>query len=443
MWSHGWKDKKEQEILVSYSGKNIIVATILKDSQTYFIVFDKDLNQIYEKREVEINGEKYVPLKSSSSFIRSWSILFPSWIEDYGSVKKLIEEIDCFIYKYVDIPDGYRIICSYYVLLTYVYEDFNEIPYLRVIWDYGSWKSRLLKTLWSICHNQMMTTGWNTVSSIFRMIEIFKWTLIFDEADLSASGTQSEIIKILNNWYQKGMPIMRADGNKFELNCYEVFCPKIIWWRMEFQDKATESRCLSCIMKRSKRTDIPKSLIREFDGEALLLRNKLLKYRFDYLSNIELKNDSVEWLEPRLNQILNPILSLIDCQDTEQVVIDHLLQKQKDLKDERKASILGVVLEIIWNSMNSFNETISFENIITSLEMAEWKTFLTPRKLWSLLRQNGIKGTRRNYGTVIEFHENGEDLIRLFQEYWIDTPDPQVDSSYEIKESTKDFNPPY
>jgi hypothetical protein len=36
-----------------------------------------------------------------------------------------------------------------------------------------------------------------------------------------------------------------------------VFCPKIIGGRMEFRDKATESRCLTNIMKRSTRENIP------------------------------------------------------------------------------------------------------------------------------------------------------------------------------------------
>jgi len=432
-------DKKKNEVLVSFLNENQIVDTTLKDSCTQFTIFDRKTNRISEEKTLKIWEKEYVPIDSDSWFIRSGAILFPSEPMEYESVGNLISDIDWFIYKYVDVPDGYRTICTYYVLLSYLYEDFNEIPYLRVIGDYGSGKSRLLKTLWSIAHNQMMTTGGNTVASIFRMIEIFKWTLIFDEADLSQSGTQSDMIKILNNGYQKWMPIMRADWEANDLNCYEVYCPKIIWWRMEFQDKAMESRCLSNIMKRSKRKDIPKSITKEFNTEALILRNKLLMYRFDTLWKVELDNNHIDGIEPRLNQIINPLLSIISNSEHKQIILDHLKEKQSLIKDQRRESYLWVILDIIHRYMWNWYLEVPYSKILEEFEIIEWRTNMTARKIWSLLTQNSLKGHRKNSWTVLEFHTNHNELERLFKEYGITIYEKRVQS----QESTNDPNVPY
>lgn len=75
---------------------------------------------------------------------------------------------------------------------------------------------------------------------------------------------------------------MRADWEWFDVRCYEVFCPKIIGGRMEFKDKATESRCLTNIMKRSNRENIPIWLDKSFYEESQEIRNMLLKFRYDY-----------------------------------------------------------------------------------------------------------------------------------------------------------------
>ena len=264
-----------------YHSKDIIVDTIMSNNQTKFIYFSKKDNSFSIKSKVDIDEETYFPISTTSSFISNWSLLLPTMLTDYWTEQDLLKSINSFIKKYVDIPQNFRIICTYYILLTYVYDNFSELPYLRVIWDYGSWKSRLLKTIGSICFIPMITNWGSSISAIFRMIDKFNWTLVIDEADISHSDTSNEMIKIYNNWYQKWYSIMRADWEGFEPKCYNVFWPKIIWWRMEFKDKATESRCLSHIMKKSKRTDIPICLDENFYKEAQELRNKLYRYRYD------------------------------------------------------------------------------------------------------------------------------------------------------------------
>ena len=407
----------KKETLISLTTKELIIDTIFSPlNQSYFTIFNRKSKKISQENEIEINWKTYIPISSNSSFITSWSILFPSEIWNYKSKEELLLKIQSYLYKYIDVPKDYRIIASYYILLTYVYDNFSEIPYLRVIWDYWSWKSRLLKTIWSICYMPMITNWWTSLSAIFRMIQNFKWTLIIDEADMSFSDTNNEMIKLFNNGYQKGNPIMRADWEWFDVRCYEVFCPKIIGWRMEFRDKATESRCLTNIMKRSTRENIP-ILDRIFYEETQELRNMLIKFRYDYYDKIDFKNKYISWIEPRLNQIINPILSLVDNEEIEKLIIDNLKMKQIEIKEDRKNSLLWAVLSII--KSKNINE-IYYKDILDDLEVMEWKINFSSKKLWSLFKQNWLKWYRKSDWTILVKDNNLNELERLFKEYWID-----------------------
>ena len=69
-----------------------------------------------------------------------------------------------------------------YVLLTWVYNRFSSIPYLRVIGDYGSGKTRLLQVL-NICYKSIIASGNASEAPIFRLIDRYGGTLIIDEAE--------------------------------------------------------------------------------------------------------------------------------------------------------------------------------------------------------------------------------------------------------------------
>jgi len=57
-------------------------------------------------------------------------------------------------------------------------------------------------------------------------------------------------IKILNNGYRPGFPVLRSDkvNGRWRPRGYQVFGPKLIATRFRFQDEALESRCLTTEM---------------------------------------------------------------------------------------------------------------------------------------------------------------------------------------------------
>ena len=420
------KKEKKPSIMIRHRDRDIILDTFVMDGKPwYYIYHRKDGTVQYEDESYSLHWADYMPLEPQSTYIKNQCLIFPSDLAPYENIEALLGEISQYVYRYCDVTPVFGRIVPYFVLLTYLYEDFYEIPYLRVIWDYGSGKSRFLRVVWNICYNPIIANGGTSLSSLFRMIEISKWTLVLDEADFQFSDTTNEIIKLLNNGFAKGNPILRADGDNFEPRAYDVYCPKIIGGRFEFRDKATESRCINEVMKRTQRTDIPLNLTETFDRESESLRNKLYQFRYDYQGKIAIQEERITWLEWRLNQILNPILSIIKSigkKEDYENIIAYFQWRQKEIREERKFSIEGMIFAIIQEKESKNFPNVYYSHILADLKDMDTSSQMNPRKLWSLLKQHEIKTLRRNDGFVIPIRENRLELDRIYKQYDLQSP---------------------
>ena len=266
--------------------------------------------------EIPINEDViFVPL--CDDLIRRKVVHLPSAPEPYGNEQELFALVRDFIHRHVAVSEFYERLATYYVLFSWLYDRFNTLPYLRSLGDYGTGKSRFLQTIGAVCYRPVFASGATTVSPIFRIIDMHQGTLIIDEADFTNSDSDAEITKILNCGYQDGFPVIRSEprGNTFQPVAYDVYGPKLIATRKRFTDKALESRCLTEEMDFQWRLDIPHILPDTFWNEALEIRNRLLQWRFDKYQQVRLRHDLInESIEPRLNQVLMPLASIIDDQ---------------------------------------------------------------------------------------------------------------------------------
>jgi len=222
---------------------------------------------------------------------------------------------------------------------------------LRLRGDYGSGKTRALLTIGSLCYKGFFASGASTVSPLFHTLDAFRGTLLFDEADFRFSDERAEIVKILNNGNVRGLPVLRTMMNRqreFNPRAFQVFGPKIVATRGSYDDKALESRFITEEMgTRQLRTDIPINLPDAFKDEARELRNKLLLYRFHRRHDVKLDESLVDArLEPRLNQILLPLLSVVADAGLRADLRSMALNTQMGLIAERGLLVEAQVLEI-------------------------------------------------------------------------------------------------
>jgi len=403
--------------------------------QTSFAICNGDMIGYSGSFKDPITGNVYEPIKAGK-IIQSNTIHFPSKAEEFGSEASLIESVNDFIAKYLVVSSFFHKICVYYVLFSWVYDKFTNVPYLRARGDYGSGKSRFLQTVGVLCYKPIFSTGAATVSPIFRLIDLYKGTLIVDESDFTDGDESHRMIKILNSGFQQGFPVLLSEATnskKFEPTSYEVFGPKLIASQKEFKDKALESRCITEVMDRIiKPEHIPINLPLTFWDEARAIRNRLLTWRLKRYHNTKLMEDIPNLpVEPRLAQIMIPILSIINDSAIKDEFIDFMQKQNQRMIEERGETFEGKIARAIcelWNEQPT--ELIRTMRITDKanklLDNPDFK--LSARKVGHIIRKTfNLAALRDNHGYYLEpSSHNLEKLINIANKYGIEViPSPQ------------------
>jgi len=319
--------------------------------QTAFAVRKPDGSTSIEADYTLPSGERLVPYSAANNLLTSGCVKLPSDIGEVGDVGDLVGELAAFLRRYVALSPAFEDIAPYYVLLSWVFDAFNELPYLRFRGDYGTGKTRALLAVGSLCYKPFFASGASTVSPIFHILDAFGGTLILDEADFRFSDATAELTKILNNGNARGMPVLRTMSNRnreLTPQAFKVYGPKLIAMRESFSDRALESRFLTEETGRSLPADIPIHTPDSLALEATALRNKLLAWRF--ANRFSVGTDAsriVEGVEPRVNQTALALLSLVDDAEVRARIERVLVGVDADRREERSTSLEAFMVAAI------------------------------------------------------------------------------------------------
>jgi hypothetical protein len=377
------------------------------------------------KRTVDLGRERLVPFSPSNNLLAHEVVLFPSEPEEYGSDAKLLRSIRDFIHRFVDVSPLFEELASYYVLLTWIYDQFNELPYLRVRGDYGSGKTRFLLIVGSLCYKPIFASGASTVSPLFRVIDTFRGTLVMDESDFRLSDERAEIVKILNNGNARGFPVLRTEilrTKELDPRAYTVFGPKIVATRSYFEDRALESRCLTEDMgQKSLRDDVPLNLPDVWKEAARMLRNRLLLFRLrNFQARRKLESAVDRRIEPRLNQIFAPLMAVMDDNESRAAVRQLLRRYHADLVSDRGMGVEAQLLEAVKGLLSSEAARLSVADIAISFSARFGEEFIrpiTPKWVGTTLRRRlGLKPSKSR-GVYILGPEELAKLPHLFDRY--------------------------
>jgi hypothetical protein len=310
-----------------------------------------------------IDDVKYIP-KTPNSLIISKGILFPSKVGNLKSTRELVAIVETFINQHYLLDDRiFGRMAAYYVLLTWLYDSFSAISYIRATGDAGSGKSELMKRIGHICYRLMNTGGAGTAASLFRAIDEFRGTVFMDEMDLQDGGDMAnDLIKILNLGAMKGNPIWRLnevineDGTRsYDVAAYNIFGPKLIAMRKEFKDQAVTSRCLTIRLMGKEVRELKLHGIKlhrdeEFNKQALAIRNLLLRWRLEkWQPEIEVGEELMDLEVPaRLNQVTMPLKAIAkDDPELMRDVTAFVRQLNEDLILERSMGLDARVMEAL------------------------------------------------------------------------------------------------
>lgn len=223
--------------------------------------------------------------------------------------------------------------------------------------------------------------------------------------------------------------MLRSDVSvKGEINprAYAVFGPKLVATRGYFQDRALESRCLTEEMGHGGlRRDVPISLPPVHKEEASKLRNQLLMFRFRNRDRCGALESAVDRsIEPRLNQIFVPLLSIIRDADARAELQELARQYNREMIAERGMEVDAQVLEVIRDIL-----AVSPTGQVKIQDLTSWfldrfgedyDRKITTRWIGSVVRKKLRLRTRKSHGVFVIPLEERPKVEGLYERYGIE-----------------------
>lgn len=414
-----------------------LVELVHNGTQTAFAVFKNgtfSIEPAFKKDERIV----LVPYRAGNNIIRNGVVLFAEKPAEYGSHEDLFDEIRWYIHRYVDVPPAFERIASAYVLLTWLYDRFKELPYLRLRGDYGSGKTRFLQIVGAITYKPIFASGASTVSPLFHLLDTFRGTLIVDEADFRFTDEKAEIVKLLNNGNAAGMPVLRTivtAEREYNPRAFTIFGPKLMATRGSFDDRALESRFITEEMgTRPFRTGVPIILPDSQKAEAQALRNKLLLYRFRTWHKATTVPYFFELtVEPRLKQIFVPLMSVVDDLELRAELEEIAARYSNQATLDRGLTLEAQLLECIsalWEDAGSAGVTVkAIADEFLERFGTEYDNRITTKWIGGLVRRRLQLATRKSRGSYVIPLEEAPKINRLVEKYGIADVPPSPDKT--------------
>lgn len=364
------KKGKQQVILTSFFEEGSKFYEQVYDPQqgARFAGWDEECQEPKFFESIVTDERTYLPINDDA--LKQGAVLLPERPEEYESLRQLACRIKKHIHRYVDVCEDFGLFSTYYILLSWVYDKVNTLPYLRVLGDTGTGKSRFLDVVGRLCYKPCIVSGAITPAPIYRMIRRWNGTIVLDEADFRDSSEKSEVITILNCGFERGRPVIRCNKDRpNELEFLPTFGPKVFSTRYTFKDKALESRCLTERMSETDRDDIPAVLPERFYREEMQLRNKLLLFRFRYRDRIDPDQEvDLGEIEPRLKQATSSFSVLFsNFPELMERFRKFLREYNQELVEERATTFEGTIVNTLF-SLRKEQEDISAGDIAEKIK---------------------------------------------------------------------------
>jgi hypothetical protein len=261
---------------------------------------------------------------------------------DFKSEEELWSEVKKFIFAHIDLQEGYDVLTAW-VLASWTPEKWNAVPYLFFFGPAASGKSRALEVLKALGHRPL-TSASASLSTIFRVIQMWNTTLFLDETEIYMRKERSEILNLLNSGYRQGMLVMRTEetkDGKYEVKFYDCFGFKALAGTKDLID-TLKSRCIVFSMSKATR-----ELRADIDEEwAAAIREKLLMYRFKMLSQKE-RPEPPNLLKGRLRELFDPLILVAPLSEKD-AISEQAKRIEATLKEEEETSLDSIAFKAIF-----------------------------------------------------------------------------------------------
>lgn len=206
-------------------------------------------------------------------------VRFAHSLGPYESVDNLLQEVDTFLARCLDLDQRYRFLLACFVLSTWVVDRLPVAPYVALIGLPRSGKSTALKALYLVCRRGMITSDISS-AAFYRACDRLTSTICIDEA--ATAGQKRTLFHLLRSGTTREAVAFR------EGQSYRAYGAKVVAWAQMPDDDALNSRCITIPMQETARTDLLRTTAPEIIAAADKLQGHLLLYRFEKYHKLKL-----------------------------------------------------------------------------------------------------------------------------------------------------------
>jgi len=355
------------------------------------------------------------------------SLKLPTDIASSPDTASLLAEIKAFIARFVQLDEAIAAdVVSFYVLYTWVADRIPMAPYLHVVGDFASGKTRLLEVLGQLTYRGLTTAGVLTAPVLFRVLHQCGATLLVDEADFDPRDPAwRDIQKIFLVGSTQGAQVLRTDMEAGgEVKGYDAFGPKVLATRKSLGDAALASRCLDVTMYPGPVDPrIPLILPPAFYTEAQHLRNRLLGWRLRHVRTVQVDPyQRFEGLDPRVNQAAIALLAVSDDPTVRATVLARLREQSAMIQQQRAESLEALVVEAIvkrarWHKGTAHTRGIPLKEIREEIQVQTGEREMLSAELVRGILTGPLGLRRKRTGGVSRVLVTGKQLRSLAERY--------------------------
>jgi hypothetical protein len=271
-----------------YQGKPVI-ETYFLESERWFVelvrtansrlallLYEGDINNFKVCQHLSYGDNWLCPPKEDEI---TRHVRFSHKLGTYDSMGDLLQRVDSFIGRCVDLDDRHRFLLACFVLCSWVVDHLPMAPYVAFVGLPQSGKSTALNTLQLLCRRGLITSDISS-AAIYHACDRLTPTLLIDET--ATAGQQRALFHLLRSGTTRDAVAFRQGES------YRAFGAKAMAWRELPNDDALNSRCIVIPMRETSRTDLMRTTHPEIVAAADSLQGQLMVYRFENCRKLSL-----------------------------------------------------------------------------------------------------------------------------------------------------------
>jgi hypothetical protein len=353
----------------------------------------------------------------------------PKYPVGFGSVDKLLQEVETFLAKCLDLNERDRFLLACFVLATWVVDRLPVAPYISLVGLPGSGKTTAQKVLWLICRRGLITADISS-AAFYRVCDRLVPTLFIDET--ATAGQKQKLFHLLRSGTTRDIFAFR------ERHSYRSYGPKVVVWTEIPDDDALNSRCVSIAMQATSRRDLKRVTDPDIIAMADTLQGQLMVYRFQNYNKLALRRipgdeqfhsrerDLYEALALPINDDPKACVRLLEC------MVDQGAMNRDPLPS-RQTAVLESIFKLIHAQPDQEAYALrQLKNEVNINLAASGERFrLNEKTVSGELKAFGIPHRRRtNAGYVVLIDRVARKRIHeLFSLYGIDAPSTYLPTS--------------